>query len=73
MTEGKYDFRLQDLSRQARDALDMALSGRPLTLDALRSLDQRAVRNMPRFGRKTSDEIAAWARRHGIEMPDSSR
>jgi hypothetical protein len=71
MTSGERDFRVQDLSRAAQDALQKALAGRDLSLESLRSLDQRDIRNIPGVGRKTSDEIATWAFRHGVSMPDS--
>lgn len=67
MTE---DLRLQDLSERAQNALQLALAGRQLTLDSLRTLSQRDIWIMPGYGRTTSNEIAAWAKRHDIEMPE---
>lgn len=66
------DLRLQDLSGRAQNALRLALAGRPLTLDGVRTLSQRDIWIMPGYGRETSNEIRDWAKLHGIEMPEGS-
>lgn len=66
------DLRLQDLSRKSQEALQAALAGKPVTLDNIRGLSQRDIWIMPGYGRGASNEIKAWAARHGIEMPERS-
>jgi hypothetical protein len=68
--EMPYDMRIQDLSPKAQEALAKALDWRPITLDLLRTITQRDIWIMPGYGRKTSDEIKAWAARHGVEIPE---
>jgi hypothetical protein len=53
--------------------LEKALDGKPVTIENLSALDQRDIWIIPGFGRKTADEIAAWAARHGVTMPENKR
>jgi hypothetical protein len=65
------EVRLQDLSRRAQQALEIVLDGRPATLENISQLCQRDIWILPGFGRVTSNEIKAWAKTHGITMPDN--
>jgi hypothetical protein len=59
-----------NLSHRAKKALTILFKGEPVTAEHLGKIDQRNIWIMPGFGRKTSNEIKAWAASYGIAMPE---